>query len=766
MLGPRTQGDSRPAPLDSTPNPNDDADPQAPLTVPFRMVLGAIMTGLAVATVANFAFGRATTAIAAGLGTVLCFASWRLLTPARLDLVATITFYGLILILLALAIVGHGTRDYGLIAVSGIVYAASMFLKPRPYWILAGSLTAMVLLLGVAEMVEWYHPLPVGIAGPREILNIVLIVGTSAFGGRGIMHAIRAAIRRERALSGELQNSQDRIRKLFRSSHNAIVVSRLDDGKYIEVNDAYLALFDFTREDVLGHTAVELRVWEDADERERFVRIMRERDAVREFDTRMRKRSGEILEVRFSAELIEVGGDSCLLVTVNDVTAQRIAERRAEHLATRDALTGLPNRVAAIDRLEQGMQRAAASGRNLAVVHIDIDRFKSVNESLGYAAGDRLIREVAGRIQAAMAPGDTLARVAGDEFLLLAESLERPEDGEALAQRVIAEVQNPFTIDGRELHVTATAGVSLGPDYAVDAEQLLRRADTAMHRAKNVGRSHVLVYDQAMGERLRDRLFVESSLRLGLARGELRLVYQPKFSLSTGKVTGLEALARWRHAELGEVAPSVFVPIAEESGLIDELGAWVMREACGQIARWQAQGLACVPVAVNLSAPQFTSELPRLVADSTREHGLAPDLIELEVTESMLMKSPETARRVLQQVAARGSRIMLDDFGVGYSSLAYIKQLDLHGIKIDRSFVRDLVGSRHDAAIVRAIVGLAHGLGLRVVGEGIELEAQALLLKELGCDEGQGFHFSRGVPGEEIAAKFLAARKATMVAAG
>jgi EAL domain-containing protein (putative c-di-GMP-specific phosphodiesterase class I) len=321
-------------------------------------------------------------------------------------------------------------------------------------------------------------------------------------------------------------------------------------------------------------------------------------------------------------------------------------------------------------------------------------------------------------------------------------------------------MQLPFVVDGRELRVTATAGVSVGPDYAVDAERLLRRADTAMHAAKDDARGHFRLYDQAMSERVRDRLLVETNLREGIAKGELRLVYQPKFALGTGEVTGLEALVRWRHPQLGEVAPSVFIPIAEESDAIHELGAWVLGEACRQLASWQKAGLACVPVAVNLSAPQFTPELPRLVGESTRAHGIAPALVELEVTESLLIKSPETARRLLQQVAASGSRVVLDDFGVGYSSLGYVKQLDLHGIKIDRTFIRDLVGSRRDAAIVKAIVGLAHGLGLRVVAEGVEHQAQADLLKDLGCDEGQGFHFCRPLPGGEIGAKYLASHGA------
>ena len=743
----------------TSPLPATGGDSQAALAVPLRIVHAAMVVGLGIATALNFAYGVVATAVATGLGAGVCLVAWRIAAAGRVMASAMMTFYLIVAILSVLVLVGHGTRDYGLIAIPGVVFAAGVFLRPRAYWGLAASVIAGVLVLGVAELSGAFQPRAVPATGARELLNLLLIVVASAVGGRGLMFAIRSALARERSLSGALQESQERIQKLFRASQNPIVVCRLEDGLYIDGNDAYLRLFGYAREEVIGHTAVELRIWEDPHERERFVRLMRERGALRDFETHMRKRSGEIVEVRFSAELIEIDGESCLLVSVIDVTAQREAERRAEFLATRDALTGLPNRVMALDRLDHGIHRAAATGRAIAVMHFDIDRFKAVNESLGYAAGDALIDEVADRFQAGMAPGDTLARVSGDEFLVIAEDLDRPEDAKAMAERLLAGAfQRPFAIAGRELHITGSAGVSVGPDYAVDAERLLRRADSALHLAKSEGRGGIRLYDQAMSERVRDRLFVEASLREGIARGELRLVYQPKFDLRTRQVTGLEALLRWRHAELGEVAPSTFIPIAEESRLIHELGAWVLGEACGQLARWSDAGLDCVPVAVNLSAPQFTPDLPRLVAESARAHGIAPGWIELEVTESMLIKSPETARRLLQQIAVRGSRIVLDDFGVGYSSLGYIKHLDLDGIKIDRSLIRDIAGSRRDAAIVQAIVGLSHGLGLRVVGEGVETQAQADALRSLGCDEVQGFHFSRPVSGEEIAAKFLSAR--------
>ena len=503
---------------------------------------------------------------------------------------------------------------------------------------------------------------------------------------------------------------------------------------------------------------MELRVWEEGQERERFVQLMRERGAVRDFETRMRKRSGEIIEVQFAAEVMENGGEACLLVSVADVSRQREAERRARFLATRDALTGLPNRVAALDRLQHGMERATAAGKSLAVVHLDIDRFKSVNESMGYAAGDTLIRHVTARLEAAMEPGDTLARIAGDEFLVIAESLGSPADAPAFAGRLVAELERPFLVDGRELRITASAGVSVGPDYAVDAERLLRRADLAMHAAKDAGgRGEHRLYDPAMGERIRDRLFVESSLREAIAKGELRLAYQPKFALALGGGDGAggpRALAppeARRGVALGLHPDRRGVrrdPRARRVGA--RRGVRPARALAGGGARLRAGGGQPLGAAVHARTCRGSSPRRPARTQSRRTS------IELEVTESLLIKSPETARRLLQQIAARGSRVVLDDFGVGYSSLGYVKQLDLHGIKIDRSFIRDLAGSRRDAAIVKAIVGLAHGLGLRVVAEGIEQQAQADLLKDLGCDEGQGFHFCRPLRGEEIGGKYLA----------
>ncbi len=318
---------------------------------------------------------------------------------------------------------------------------------------------------------------------------------------------------------------------------------------------------------------------------------------------------------------------------------------------------------------------------------------------------------------------------------------------------VVAVPTPHWTTTGIEQEIPA--GVALCPDDSTEAQALLRQAESAMHFGKAAAPGTSRRFEPAMAERIRDQLFVETSLRQGLAAGELRMLYQPKFDLKTGRVSGLEALCRWTHPELGEVQPARFVAIAEQSDLIRELGRWVLAECCAQVAAWRRDGRAVVPVAVNLSARQLAPDLPGIIAECVREAAIEPADLEIEVTEGMLIANPEATRLVLEDVARAGTRIVLDDFGVGYSSLGYVKHLPLQGLKIDRTFVRDIAEGGNDGAIVTAIVTLAHGLGLRVVAEGVETAAQREAIARLGCDEGQGFHFSRPVESADVAARFL-----------
>jgi diguanylate cyclase (GGDEF)-like protein/PAS domain S-box-containing protein len=546
--------------------------------------------------------------------------------------------------------------------------------------------------------------------------------------------------------------------KIFRSSQSAIVVSRAADGHYLDVNDAYLRMFGYAREEVIGRTSLDLAIWEDVRERDRFVRDSSRRGGARGFDTRLRRKSGEVFEAQLSAERLQIEGGEWLVISVADVSAQRHAQRRAEYLATRDPLTGLPNRLLALDRLDRAIELARRRGTSIAVMHADLDHFIAVNESVGRTTGDEVLREICRRFEQAMSPGDTLARLGGDELLCIAEGLRGRDEADRAAARLRASLEAPIRAEDHELRLTCSIGVALFPDDAPDAELLLRYADSAMRVAKVEGRARVCFFDRVMVERVRDRLAVQGGLREAIATRGLRLAYQPKFALAGRGLTGFEALARWTHPQLGAVPPARFIAIAEESDLILELGAWALDEACAQLARWRAAGYDPVRVAVNLSARQLDASLPAQVAGRIGAHGLDPELLELEVTESMLITQPESTRQVLQQVTARGSRVVLDDFGVGYSSLGYLKHLPLHAIKVDRSFVSGVAEDACDAAIVGAMVNLAHGLGLRVIAEGIETPAQLEALAAAGCDEGQGYLLGRPAEVAEIEARVLSRR--------
>ncbi|MEO8102804.1 MAG: EAL domain-containing protein [Betaproteobacteria bacterium] len=740
-------------------NTPDLLPPQSAIAAPLRTIVATMAIALAIAGMLNLFTGKSATGAASLAASLASLIAWRLAAQGRIQLSASIAFYSLACALTVFLWVGHGTRDYGVAGFPAVLFLGCVFLATHAYWGLAIGVLAAVTALGMAELAG---ALP-GQLGPppepRNLINLWIIIGASAVGGRVLMQAVLTALARERTLSGALQVSEDRMQKVFRSSQNAIVVARYDNGTYLEVNDAFLTMFGYRREEVIGRTSLELGIWESSRERERFVNALQEGKPVRGFETRQRKQSGEWIELLLAAETFEMDGVNCAVITATDITAHRAAVRRAEFLLTRDALTGLPNRVLALDRLQRALDRARQAGEAAAVLHIDLDRFKAINDSVGRASGDAVLREACSRLESLLEGDNTLARVGGDELLLIADSLPGASGAERLAVKVMAAFEQAFIVEGRALRITCSVGVSVFPRDSEDAETLLLYADTAAGVAKSEGRGRYCLFTEVMSERVRDRLYVETSLRESIAKQELILVYQPKFDVRTHSITGVEALARWTHPRLGIVAPIQFIAVAEESDLICDLGQWALGEACAQIARWRQAGLPAVPIAVNLSARQIAPELPGILATCAQARGVHPGMLELEVTETMLIARPEASRKVLEQITTNGNSIMLDDFGVGYSSLSYVKLLHLSGIKIDRSFVSDIAGSRHDKAIVSAIVGLAHGLGFRVVAEGVETEAQLHALRDLGCDEAQGFHLSRPMSGEQVASDFLAAHR-------
>ncbi len=452
------------------------------------------------------------------------------------------------------------------------------------------------------------------------------------------------------------------------------------------------------------------------------------------------------------------------LRNVANILAVAIERKNVEvhlaRLAQFDGLTGLPNRHLFQDRLLQAMAQAKRSKRPMAVLFIDLDRFKLVNDTLGHAAGDKLLKEAAMRLTQCIRSGDTAGRFGGDEFGAVLSNLGDAGDASIVAQKIIDALGRPFDLDGHETYVSASVGITLFPSDSEEAGALIMNADTAMFRAKEQGRNNYQFFTREMNERARERLRTDAELRRAIERREFLLHYQPKVDLKSGAICGVEALLRWKHPERGTVSPAEFIPVLEDSGLIVPVGEWVMREVCEQILAWKKAGLAVPPVSINLSARQFQQkDLEQTVRRILEDTGVDPSLVEFELTETLVMKEPETAARTLRGLKESGVKISVDDFGTGHSSLAYLKRFPIDALKIDRAFIRDVTTNPEDAAITLAIIGLAHSLKLNVVAEGVETEGQVSFLSRHGCEEMQGFYFSKPVTASECEAMLREGRR-------
>jgi diguanylate cyclase (GGDEF)-like protein/PAS domain S-box-containing protein len=437
--------------------------------------------------------------------------------------------------------------------------------------------------------------------------------------------------------------------------------------------------------------------------------------------------------------------------TGRDITEQKQVEEKIRHMAHHDALTGLPNRVLLHDRVSQAIAQAQRNREVLALLFIDLDRFKTVNDSLGHHVGDLLLKTVGQRLETCTRGSDTIARIGGDEFVVLLGDLDQPEDARHVALKVLDALAEPVTIDTHELRVTPSIGICAYPHDGADVETLMRNADTAMYHAKQMGRNNYQFFTQAMNDAAQERLLLENDLRHAVERGEFILHYQPQLDLKSGRIIGFEALVRWMHPQRGLVGPSQFVPAAEETGLIGQIGEWVLREACSQARAWHRAGHSELQVSVNCSAQQFQREsFVEAVGAVLRETGLPAQRLDLEITESVIIQHSEAVIARFQALDDMGVRISIDDFGTGYSSLSYLKRFAIHQLKIDQSFVRDISSDPDDAAIVSAIIAIAHSLGLQVVAEGLEAPEQLAFLRSLGCDVAQGYYFSKPVPAEEF----------------
>ena len=437
----------------------------------------------------------------------------------------------------------------------------------------------------------------------------------------------------------------------------------------------------------------------------------------------------------------------------SDLSERKATADQIEFLAHHDPLTALPNRFLLHDRLEQALAQAERQRSTVALLVLDLDRFKLVNDSLGHELGDQLLQRVAVRLHQRVRDTDTVSRQGSDEFLILLPGTDL-DGADRVASNLLKYLENqPFQIADHTLSVTASIGISLYPVHGPNGDTLLKHAGTALNYAKNSGGNTHRFFAAAMNVNTLERLRMETSLRLALERGEFLLHYQPQVALASGLIVGAEALLRWRHPEWGLVPPGQFIPVAEDSGLIVPIGAWVLREACRQTRAWQRAGLARITVAVNLSALQFKrSDLLATVTQALTESGLAPDCLELELTESILIQDVDSALKVVRELRTMGLKLSIDDFGTGYSSLSYLQKLAVHKLKIDQSFVRGLVDDDGDsAAIVRAVIQLAHNLKLRTVAEGVETDLQLGFLRNHGCDEVQGYYLGHPLPAEAFA---------------
>lgn len=428
------------------------------------------------------------------------------------------------------------------------------------------------------------------------------------------------------------------------------------------------------------------------------------------------------------------------------------AEQNLAQATSYDMLTGLPNRALFLDRLGHAISRAVHSGQMMAVMLIDIDNFKAINDTLGHSLGDVLLQEIAERLRQVVPEDDTLARLGGDEFAIILEELPEIEEAARVSQKVMDIFGRPFMPASQEIYVTPSMGVTIYPLDGRDSDSLLRNADTAMYRAKEYGRNNFRFYTTDMNTLAVERFAMEGALRRAMERDEFVLYYQPQLDIKTGQVVGVEALLRWQHPERGMVPPSDFIPLLEENRLIIPVGEWVLRTACAQSRAWRDEGLPPLRMAVNLSAHQFHQEnLAEMIDGILRETGINPRLLELELTEGLLMENTSETSAVLAQLKMQGLQIAIDDFGTGYSSLSYLKRFPIDRLKIDRSFVRDISTDPNDAAIAVAVINLARSLGLSVIAEGVETREQLAFLDVQKCDEYQGFYFSRPIPAEEIA---------------
>ncbi len=564
------------------------------------------------------------------------------------------------------------------------------------------------------------------------------------------------------ATQESMRKSEERYRTAFQMTLDAVNLNRLADGLYVDCNKAFLGITGYAREEVIGRTSVQLSIWADLRDRQRMVDGIAQDGVCRNLEAQFRKKNGEVFWGLMSASLIELDGAPCILSITRDISEAKLAENEIKRLAFYDPLTGLPNRRMLLERLGQTQSSSKRHGRKRALLFVDLDDFKTLNDTLGHHTGDLLLQEVARRLLLCVRDGDTAARLGGDEFVIMLENLsetteEAANQAKAIAESILESIAEPYRLGDRECVSTASIGITVFGDHQFSTSEILQQADIAMYQAKAAGRNTIHFFAPALQAAVNARASLEDEIRQGIKEKRFSLWYQPQ--VKNGRIIGAEALLRWNHPQRGVLPPSEFISLAEETGLIVPLGRWVLEMACRQAAAWADRaGRSPIPIAVNVSARQFRqTDFVKHVLESIELAGVAPENIKLEITESMLLDNLEETVAVMTSLKSHGLRFSLDDFGTGYSSLAYLKRLPLDQLKIDRTFVRDILANAANGALAQAIISLAGALGLVVIAEGVETDEQRELLAHLGCNCFQGYLFSRPVPAQEFEALLASA---------
>ncbi len=551
------------------------------------------------------------------------------------------------------------------------------------------------------------------------------------------------------------QESEELFKHLFEQLTDPIFLYDAT-GRFLDLNQAACDSLGYNRDELLALS------WQGIEEPAAASSILQmsqqlgQQASCRD-EMRLRRLDGSSFAVEVTLSIFHSAGQQICVALVRDISERQAAAQKLEdsrerldYLAYHDVLTGLPNRLLSFDRLKQALLKAQRLGHQVAVMILDLDRFKNINDSLGHETGDLLLLEVTQRLKACLRESDTVARLGGDEFFVILEQIKNPEYLEDIAEKIQQAVSRPFSLNGHELYMTASIGICVASEAVETVQGMIKHADLAMYHAKSQGRNNYQFYQEELNAKCHEQLVLENDLRAALEKGQLRLLYQPQYELADGRLVAIEALLRWQHPQRGMVPPGDFIPLAEDTGLIVPIGKWVLQQTCRQNRIWQNRGLPPIPMAVNISARQFRqSGFVAMIEQVLIETGLEPRWLELEITESVVMLNSAIVVETLMELRKMGVRLAIDDFGTGYSSLAYLKRFPISKLKIDQSFVRHITTDANDAAIATSVIALGQSMNLEVVAEGIETKAQLALLRQKNCQIGQGFLFARPLTAEQ-----------------